>query len=250
MKVNFDNYQNEIEILKKLNLSETEAKVYIVLLQLGDLTPWEISQASGIYRSNVYNALNKLSKQGLVSTIEKDKKKLFEAANPRILLRVIERNKEETEKIIPHLSALKRFSNESKAQVYEGTKAFMELLYNFLDYEEPILVYGIPKIAPAILKRYINQFHEKRIALKIKMLHIYNHNARDRIKYLNSLPFTEARWLPTKLDSQVSTNICGNEVVLSLWQERVWSVRVINEEIAKAYKKYFYLLWSLAKLDK
>ncbi len=249
MKIDFDEFQSEIRALKELGLSETESKIYLILMKRGSSTIWDISQESGIYRSNVYNALNRLTDKGLVSSIEKNKKRFFEGVNPKILLRLVEKKRAAAEGLIPRLNVLKEFSDENKAQIYNGTKAFMELLYNFLEYKEPILVYGIPKTAPKILKTYITKFHKKRIARKIKMLHIYNHNAQDRIKFLNSMTFTKARWLPTKLDSKVSTNICGKEVVLSLWEKHVWSVRIVNKDIAEAYKKYFYLLWDLAKKE-
>lgn len=69
------------------------------------------------------------------------------------------------------------------------------MLDGFLKYNEPILVYGIPKEAPEKMKTFIPHFHNRRIPQKIVMKHIYNHNAQERIKYLNTLPYTEARYL-------------------------------------------------------
>ena len=246
-RIDFDSLKQEINVLEDLGFTNTEAKVYLALLREGDSTTWDLSKKTGIHRANVYGAINKLLNKGVISHIERNNKKYYQAVNPEILLRIIDEKKYKITSILPRLKVLGKFVQESKAQIHEGAKAFMELLYKFLDYNEPILVYGIPKGAPETLKPYIMKFHKKRIGLKIKMLHIYNHNAQERIKFLNQLPYTEAKWLPTRFDSKVSTNICGDEVVLSLWQKPVWSVRIINKDIADAYKKYFYLLWDFAK---
>ena len=96
------------------------------------------------------------------------------------------------------------------------------------------------------MKHFIPGYHKRRQAKKIVMKHIYNYKAQDRIQYLNTLDLTEARYLPEEFDSQVSTIICGDEAVFTLWSPNVWSIRIKNQEIADSYKKYFYLLWEKA----
>jgi hypothetical protein len=137
--------------------------------------------------------------------------------------------------------------SKSDAFVYEGVKSFMNVLNHFLDYDEPILCYGIPKNAPGMLKTVLPHFHKKRIEKKIVMKHIYNHNAQERANELNKMPYTEARYLPEKFDSSVSTNICGDEVVLVLWIDIPIVIQIKNKKIAEAYKNYFELLWDAAK---
>lgn len=79
------------------------------------------------------------------------------------------------------------------------------------------------------------------------MKHIYNVDAKERIDYLNSLPYTEARYLPQEYSSPVATEVCGDHVNLILWDKDAIVIQIESKEIAKAYKKYFYLLWDLAK---
>ena len=79
------------------------------------------------------------------------------------------------------------------------------------------------------------------------MKHIYNFGAQDRIKYLNSLSNTEAKYLPKEYDSPVSTFICGDEVLLTMWSlEPILVIRVLNKNLAESYNKYFELLWQLS----
>jgi len=126
--------------------------------------------------------------------------------------------------------------------------AFQKLLLSWLEFEEPIMCYGIPKNAPEMMRHFIAHFHEARISKKIGMRHIYNFNAGERMEQLNRMAFTEARCLPQKFYSTVSTNICGEEVALVLWAaENPVIIKIRNKQVADSYKAYFELLWEAAK---
>ena len=79
------------------------------------------------------------------------------------------------------------------------------------------------------------------------MNHIYNSSAGDRVHFLNKMPYTEARILPKKYDSNATTNISGDRVVIILWDKKITVIEIRNEEIAQSYKNYFDLLWRMAK---
>mgnify|MGYP000879901632 CR=1 FL=1 len=55
-----------LELLKSMNLTDVEAKVYIELLKNGPSTGYEISKISAVSRSRVYNVLSKLVKNGFI----------------------------------------------------------------------------------------------------------------------------------------------------------------------------------------
>ena len=76
---------------------------------------------------------------------------------------------------------------------------------------------------------------------------IYNSDAKERVKWLNKKEGTESRCLPQESDSPVSTTICGDEVVMTLYTKSPLTIQIKNAEIAKAYKQYFDVLWGLAK---
>jgi len=53
-----------MQILKEIGLTETEIKVYTTLLSLGATSAGKIVEATGVYRKNLYDALNKLIDKG------------------------------------------------------------------------------------------------------------------------------------------------------------------------------------------
>jgi HTH-type transcriptional regulator, sugar sensing transcriptional regulator len=236
------------KVLTDIGLSKNESKSYLALLELGASTSGQIAERARLHRSNAYDAIERLYKKGLVATTYRGKAKYFEATNPKNLINVLKAKEQRLEQIMPQLQLLRELAfAQSEATIYEGASAFMDILYNFLDYNETIVAYGIPRLAPEMLKTMIPHFHKKRLPKKIQMRHIYNHNAQERIAYLNTLPHTSAKYLPAKFDSQVSTTICGNEVVLSVWITSPLTIRIKDKRIAEAYKKYFDLLWKSAR---
>ena len=81
------------------------------------------------------------------------------------------------------------------------------------------------------------------------MKHIYNKDAQDRIKYLNQLEYTEARYFPSDYNTTISTLICGNVVLLIFWEDPVSTILIENRAIAEAYKNYFDILWEEARIN-
>ena len=57
----------DTKILKEIGLTDTEIKIYLALLSLGATSAGKIVEDTGIYRKNLYDALNKLIEKGLTS---------------------------------------------------------------------------------------------------------------------------------------------------------------------------------------
>jgi len=232
------------DILIDLGLSVNEAKIYQTLNTLGMTTITTIAKECKLHRSNVYDSIQKLVEKGLVSYIYKDKTAYYEANDPQCLVRMLKEKEIKLNALLPQLMLNQKLAvSKGNAHIYEGAQAFNRILYEFLEYNEPILSYGIPKIAPEIMKTMIPHFHNERLKRKIPMKHIYNFAAKERIAFLNKMKYTYAKCLPEHFNSQVSTNICGDQVVLALWIKPAMIIQIKNQAIADSYKQYFSLLW-------
>lgn len=236
------------EELIEIGLTRNEAKIYQVLLQKGPSYARELARECKLYRSCVYDALDQLVKRGLVAFMEKDKTRSFEALEPKSLLMWFREKEIRIASLVPKIQLEMSLQKEpkSKATIIEGIKAFRVVLFSWLEKKSAILVYGIPAIVPEMVRYFIEVFHQERIRKKVWMKHIYNEEALERIQYLNTLPYTEAKYLPEKFSSPVSTMICKDEVMLISWQP-LTMIRIRNESLAKAYEKYFDILWEKAK---
>ncbi len=238
------------EILESVGLHKNEIIVYLDLIGIGKSSAHEISHRTKIHRPNVYDILNKLIKKGIVTQSIENNVKMFYPVSPQNLLNYLKQKEFELKKIIPEIEKIHSHPPEKRTvTMSEGIKAFRMILDSLLEKDKPIYVYGIPKGVSEVIGGFIGDFHERRIKKEILMKHIYNKNAQERIKYLNQLECTEARYFPFDYNSTISTLICGNVVLLIFWEDSMFTIMIENKSISEAYKKYFDILWEGAKLN-
>lgn len=239
------------QFLSLIGFNKNEAIIYETLLELGTSSVHEISEKTKIHRTNIYDALKKLFDKGLVLEINAEKK-LFSARPIKSLKDYFKFKEDELDELIKEYEnkTIKK-QEEYKFKISQGTFALREAVLGLLEPNKPIDVFGIPPKAPEIMGLMLKGFHKSRIKRKIFMRHIYNSSAIERVKYLNkNIKMTEARILPKKYDSNATTCITGNNIVIFLWEEKDVTVLEIKDvEIAKAYKNYFEILWDKAKKD-
>ena len=230
-------------LLQDIGLSPNEAKVYTAMLQLGRTSTTKIADVAKLHRTNIYDSVKKLVSKGLVSYVRIKGTTLYEAADPSMLMQMLRDKEQRLKEVLPQLSMQKRFAaTVGEAHLYEGVPAFISLLFGILDAYDPILVFGIPKVAVDLMKTKLPHFHHERIKRGIVMKHIYNHDAPERVAILNAMPLTEAKCLPAVFDSNVSTLIYGNKVIMTIWSKPVISVEILNTDVANAYRKYFEII--------
>lgn len=154
--------QSEI-ILKRLGLSEHEARVYLLGLKLGPSLASELSKQSGLGRTLVYHLLGQLKAKGLVSEQGSGNGKKFFMEPPERLLNIVERKQKELEGMAVQVSLITKelknaviFSGVPQIRVYEG----LEGIKNFA--QETFATKGLQlkSIVPVahLLKMFDKQF--------------------------------------------------------------------------------------------
>ncbi|MBD3247317.1 hypothetical protein GF378_01720 [Candidatus Pacearchaeota archaeon] len=238
-----------LKTLESIGLHKNEISVYIDLIKTGSSTAHDISHRTKIHRSNVYDIIDKLIEKGIVMESIENNVKTFYPIKPKNLMNYLKQKEYALKKIIPQIEKMHSMPKSKKRKVImiEGIKAVRSILDGFLEQEKPIYVYGIPKCALEELGGFIMDYHKRRIKKKIPMKHIYNKNAQKRIKQLNKMKYTEAGYLPELYNTNITTNICGNKVVLIFWETPISVMVIENQSIADAYQKYFDILWEKAK---
>ena len=83
--------KNAVESLRDLGLTEYEAKVYTALVKIRSGTASDIHIVSGIPRSAVYGALNRLEERGVIE-IQSAKPMRYRAVSPEIALEKLKDN--------------------------------------------------------------------------------------------------------------------------------------------------------------
>jgi len=235
-------------ILIDIGLSKNESKIYITLLELGISTGTEIAEKSKVHRTNVYDTIERLIQKGLVSYTVKNNKKYFEATDPQNLMHLLKQKEDKLRNILPQLLLAKKLSKKTEVKVYEGAVSARNILLSLLYIGEPIYMYGTIKEVKKIFGQHVlDRFQRERIRKGIPQKIIYNHDATERIHELKKLPLIEIKALPKEFDSPMSTNICGDLVYFRLYRDPPITIWIKSKDIADIYKKYFQIMWSIAK---
>ncbi len=232
-----------------LGMTKNEAKILHTLYKIGTCNLAELSKSAKIHRANTYDAIDNLSSKALVTIIQKDGKKRYQAVPPENLLNVVKSKEMMVKELIPKLEIDYSFGTKKNlVDVKEGPQAIRDLFLSYLDKGDDIYTYGVPKHAVSKFGvSFQNRFHKMRISQKQKMYHIYNSDAFERVKALKEMKFTPVRMLPPEYDCPVGTRICGDSVTITFYGKEVTTVTFKNKDIAQAYKRYFFILWEKAK---
>ncbi len=235
------------DFLISMGFKKNEVAIYLALLAVGTASVLELSRKTKIHRSNVYDILRTLIGKGLVFQTNKETK-VFTARPLRGFFEFIKSKEVELESAIKEFESRRMVKDAAeKIKISKGRFAFQSALFNFLNSKSDIKVYGIPKEAPDRVGPILNEFHKERARKKIKMLQIYNSDGKDRARWLNKQPQTEARILDEKYNSSVTTNITGDNVFIVMWDDDLTVLEIKDKNMADHYSNYFDILWEKAK---
>ena len=248
----------EIEILKKLGLTDAESKVYLALLRLGSTTVGPIVDESKVSRSKIYHVLEKLKKKGLVSYIVKSQTNHYNAADPEKIQDYVNCKKEEIssveqelKELLPKLKNLQVFAGKKdEAEVYsglEGVKATRDISLRVLKKGDVIRVFGSDKTAQDAMPKYWETYHKKRVELGIKAMYLMKENSRqflDQIKKSSGL--IKVKY--TNVTKPVYIDIFADYVITTVMVKGYYVAFLIrNQHIADYYKEWFDELWIKSK---
>ncbi|MEK6887840.1 MAG: helix-turn-helix domain-containing protein [Candidatus Aenigmatarchaeota archaeon] len=235
--------------LTNIGLTENESKVYLALLAKGAMSANHIYEETGIYRRNIYDILNKLISKGLATFVIENKKKVFQATDPRRIITFLEEQKksiEDKEKIVrdilPELEKKFRTKTSSiEAEIYRGEEGIKTLFEDTLNHKE-VLFIGAGAYIYLRLPDYWLSYNRRRLKLAITWKILALESIRN-VKMLNE-KYVQTRFLPKEFSGPNVIWIYGNKVANVVWIDVPIAFVINNKEISDNYKKYFNLLWN------
>ena len=237
----------DLSLLEEVGLTKTEAKIYSTLLDSGSALAGAIAQKAGIHRRSVYDALERLIEKGLVSFITRNNRKWFEAASPNHLLHILDEKRDNIKDIIPEMEAKLKMAKElQETTFFKGKQALKTVFDDQIDTGKDIWVIGASVSAYGTVKYYFPHYDKRRVEKKIRARIIFDESARKE-KYLGKVPLSEIRFLPKKYNNPIAINIYGDKVAIVMWTDEPAAILIRNREVADGYRKYFDLMWSIAK---
>jgi len=251
------------EILKEIGLSESEKRVYLALLELGDSTRGEIVNKSGVAGSKIYELLEKLRDKGLVSIYIQNKIKHFKPTNPHQLLNYLEAKKEkldtiekQTKSLIPTLLSLYNSSKEDEeVELITGMKGleviFREQIEELKKGENCYVIggtWGTGEVKESIIQSFFEKIHMMREKKKIQTKMLFTLSQKgitEKLYTKHKYPSTTKKYI--EHTSPVATNVYKNKTIITIFGKKITSILIRSQDVADSFIEYFNLLWKIAK---
>lgn len=117
------------QILMQNGLNEKEAKVYIAVLEGGEISVSHIAQKAHLKRTTVYDILESLKERGILSVVKRRGIHTVSALPPQNLIDRFKRSATLAESVLPQLMEL-AYSSPLKPRMrfYEGIPGLQEIL--------------------------------------------------------------------------------------------------------------------------
>jgi sugar-specific transcriptional regulator TrmB len=224
------------DALRTFGLSDNQVRTYLALLELGEASVSAIAEKAGTYRTLAYELLDALQRQGLVSSVKKERKRIYVASPPKQLLSLLGEKERALKEVLPILGQL-HSSHLSKPEItfFLGGQGYKTLLEDILNEGKPLSYYGSKIDINKEIKYYMPYFIRERVKRKLKARLILDAKpvARDR---------TEYRLVKKRF--KVGTWIYGDRVaIIILKKSEPVCIQIKNKEYADHQRAIFELLW-------
>lgn len=235
------------EELRELGLTENEVRIYLLLLQAGSLSPSDIAAKAGLHRPSAYDSLDRMLEKGIVSVLNVEGKRSYQAVKPEALVEILRYKTESLQSIVPGLNRL--FAAQAGAvdvQVHRGRRCFRTLLKDATSTVKKgdlILAFGVDdrllteEVEPIYLNQYLTIIREKGVHENVIIK-----KGGFRVKN----PTTHYREVDPALIGNSYYMIYGNRVAYFIQSVPYHVIIIDSPDLADTMRKQFNFFWEKA----
>lgn len=251
-----------IQELTNLGLTDKEAAVYLVCLELGPSPVQPIARKAKVVRATTYVVLDSLMKMGLMTKYKEGKKTLFSAETPRQLLRLLERQEDtiqekqhDLELILPELQMLIKASGDRPSVRYfegkEGLRAIRQEILMYVRSSDTLYNFTPADHLLAVFPDDEDTHYAQRLSKGIVAKTIFTTRS-EKIKKewfadtKNTL--TERRFVsPEKFPVPAGMTIYRDRVGIASYTGKLFGAIIEGEQVATMMQVLFTLAWESAE---
>lgn len=237
------------EVLGRFGLNEKEQACYLALLPLGQTSLTPLARASGLPVTTVQSIMGRLADSGLVAVAKRKSRHVYEALDPVVLRRLLERQIEEAAGVIPHLQKL-RADEGGVARIRVYYRERMTDVFHQALGAKSRLVREI--VAAKDLQDVLGEkFHFTRrrvkagvrlLSLRVEKREIKKYSGDSHVRELR-----EAKFLPRELSFRTSLMCWDDTVAFFTPKDEGLAWTVESRALAETMRQLFDLLWSVGR---
>lgn len=233
-----------------LGLNEKEAKTYLVALEMESVSISDLAKRTGINRVTTYDVIQSLKEKGLMSVTVKYKKKLYIAAEPDALQRLVATKENILKQILPQLSGLSNVTKKKpKILFFEGEQGMIGLYQKTLDAKKELLTFGDEKhFYDLVLAKYFPDYRDQRKKRGIKAKMIIPDTEQGRItKQNDGVGFRETKLVPPEKYKFSVYFLLYNNSTIIISPEDLAGLYIESSDITDTLRSFHQLLWGCLK---
>jgi len=249
-----------LQLLENIGLTNKEAELYELLLQLGEVPAQDIIKKSGLKRATAYKVLYSLEQKGLIS--KKDIKKIihFRPEPPTELLNMaeakfkgLERAKSDLKAILPEMLSNYTLTVERPVvTTFEGVGGLKTIYEDTIKEGKPIFaILQVSEIEPDLHewleKTYIKQRVKNNIPAKVI---VSSGGFASKYVQKDEKALRETRMVSSeKFPFSHEVDIYGDKIAFINYKkgEKLIGVVITHPQISRTMKAWFDLAWAGAE---
>ncbi|MFA4831444.1 MAG: helix-turn-helix domain-containing protein [Patescibacteria group bacterium] len=242
-----------INTLTNYGFEPSEAEIYQILVENGEMSVPRILQKTQLSRASVYDSLTMLMAKDLLDYRKDGRTALYKPTHPNKLFGLIEQKKRETallnqemeETIRGFTGAFNLSQNRPGVRFFEGEEGIKEVTFDSLKSNGDILTYLDVDATQKYIAEMNKEYVAERVRLNIKKRMIVPDTPQTRERYKNYSPLLEVRLMPPNIKPfRTITQIYNNTVSFStLNEQKMIGVIIEDEQIAELHRSVFEFVW-------
>jgi len=242
---------NEIKnTLESLGFSRYDADIYLALLRVGQSSVGSIIDATKHHREIVYTGLKHLEEEGLIQSLTKKRVRHYNALDPEVLSKKLQKKADLATKILPDLKKISRQLPVS-IQILEGPEGYEEIQKDIAsalkNRDRYFVIGGAGDSWYFVTKKFYKYYHKRLYKRGIRMQTVTYENEAKGIRKFEIEGFNPIKILPDRFNAPTSTMIYKDRTIIHIFGESPLAIMIRSKEVSRSYKKYFDTLWKMGK---
>lgn len=264
MTTDFKYLQKELE---KFGLTASQAKIYLLLVNRGELRIQEIVELSGVARSSVYESLQALFELGIAEEIVENNFKRIKPYSVGIIKHGLDDQVSYLKKLKTDLADLEKNinlaskaspANFTKIRYYKGRSGARQIFWNSLKAKGTAYIYSDYGRARYVGKNFYENFvtASKKCDVKEKVIMNTDPATWQSIKRFNypsspiartkveNLRFLDQKYLDIKGDTLIYDNIYAQVYLKNV---EITGFEIESSQFAETQRSFYKILWHMAQ---
>lgn len=249
---------NVLKFLTQLGLTFYESKVFLSLVDHGDMTVLQISKESKYNRTGVYRIVEKLKELGLVEEITHANKKLIRPASIHKIELIVKDHESKAmmlKNLLPEISLIfeqtKAVSQPgTRVEFYKGVEGVKQILMNALKAKGEIKSFSFKEINDIVGVDFESKWKLEFYLKKLNMREIVSDSymySKKKVEVDNNKDnkALEVKYISPGVLNINHTLLLYSDVIATIYwvDNEAYGTEIYNEKLTDLQKQFFEMVW-------